>query len=206
VILVTLLAQMISAKFSHELSGLLGAIKNSVEFINNPNESIKDQSVRLASLAAHSAVIRLRFFRELYGYSEEPLGLANMQRLVKDFFAEKDIEVLFINLESLDSVWKTSNHAKLLLCIAVLCQNHLPLGGEITISCLSNEVTIFACGPSVGHLNRPILTSAVKQGNISIWNVHEYYARQLADELSLRVSILDQEGGISYKVFAKDTL
>ncbi len=190
---------MISAKFSHELSGPLGAIKNSVEFINNPNDSLKDQSVRLASLAAHSAVIRLRFFRELYGYSDEPLGIANLQRLVKDFFAEKDVEVSFINLDLLDSSWKTSNHAKLLLCVAVLSQAHLSRGGEINISCKDKEISITACGTCVTHVERSILTSFVKPSNISIWNVHEYYARQLADDLGLRVVVL-QEAEVCYKI------
>jgi hypothetical protein len=191
---------MISAKFSHELSGPLGAIKNSVEFINNPNDSLKDQSVKLASLAAHSAIIRLRFFRELYGYSDEPLGLANMQRLVKDFFAEKDIKVLFINLELLDSSWKTSNHAKLFLCVAVLSQAHLVRGGEIKISCKDKEIAITACSTSVVYIERSVLTSFEKQRNISIWNVHEYYARQLADDLGLGVSVLHNDGEVCYKI------
>jgi hypothetical protein len=203
--LATLLAQMISAKFSHELSGILGAIKNSVDFIDNPNDSIKNQSVRLASSAANSAVIRLRFFRELYGYSDEPLSIANIERLANDFFSEKHIKISFEDLDSLHSSWRTSNHAKLFLCAAVLSQAHLPSGGTIRMDCGIDEVWVRASGDFISFSNdskRSILTDPRRNSFMSIWNVHEHYARQLADELALRISISEQDEVVSYRIFS----
>jgi hypothetical protein len=204
-VLVTLLAQMISAKFSHELSGILGAIKNSVEFIDNPNDSIKNQSIQLASSATNSAIVRLRFFRELYGYSDEPLSIANMERLASDFFAEKRINISFIDLNSLRASWRTSNHAKLFLCVAVLSQAHLPCGGEIKIDDKGDEVCVRVSGEvivSASDSKRSILTDSSGKYFMSIWNVHEHYARQLADELQLKISILEQDLGVYYRIFS----
>jgi len=205
--MITLLAQMISAKFSHELSGILGAIKNSMEFIDNPNSVVKDQSVKLASCAANTAVLRLRFFRELYGYSDDSAGIANMQSLIRDFFAEKSTKVFFENLETLNSNWTTSNHIKLFLCTMVLSQAHLRFGGEIKMLCKplgGVEISVFGEHVSFPIGSRKAILTGVDKSEMSIWNVHEHYARQLADQLHLRIFIKEQDGHVCYNIVARD--
>lgn len=187
----TLLAQLISAKFSHELSGVLGAIKNSVELIDAPNALVKDQSVKLASYASMAAVSRLKFLRALYGYCDpnEQFDCNKLLSLAKDFFRGRDIEV---SLEGDSKLWTRGSYAKLLLCIVVLSQSHFQQGGCVSIRIASPSSSIVAIGEGLAMPSSMLLetlTSPSKKEKMSIFNVHEHYSKRLADSLGVKIKV-----------------
>lgn len=199
----TLLAQLISAKFSHELSGVLGAIKNSMECIEHSNAPSQDQSFKLAFCASAAAVARLKFLREIYGYShpDEMFNSDKFRALITEFFRGRNIS--FEIDYSGQAPWAQSSYAKLLLCILVLCQHNLKSDGTVSMSFASEEAFIKVCGSS---LNMPseallrILTLPSSSEGMSVFNVHEHYSRVLADSLKVAISIESTSESVIYKL------
>jgi hypothetical protein len=199
----TLLAQLISAKFSHELSGVLGAIKNSMECIENANAPLKDQSFKLAFCASAAAVSRLKFLREIYGYSHpnETFNSDKFKTLITEFFEGRNIK--FTIDCSGESLWAQSAYAKLILCILVLCQSNLKSNGIVTMRFDGEDASVQVCGSS---LNMPspsllrILTHQSSNEGMSVFNVHEHYSRVLADSLKVLIKVESTAEAVLYKL------
>ena len=59
------LAELLCARFSHDLAGPIGAINNGVEFLSEENSVIKEQAIDLIKTSAVQAVSRLQFLTVL---------------------------------------------------------------------------------------------------------------------------------------------
>ncbi|QEK39460.1 histidine phosphotransferase family protein [Candidatus Sneabacter namystus] len=199
-----LLSQMVSAKFSHEMSGILGAVYNSVGYLNCPDESVRLKSIQLASHASKAAIARLRFFRELYGYSlpEEKIDFGQMQSVIEGFLADKrNVTVNFQIADDISLRLRSPNHIKLYLCLVTLCCEHIWDGGNISLQFSKFSVSAKVTANNMSDINSKrvdILTRGGREQDMSIHNVHEYYTYFLIRSLGMRAIVRRISGGICY--------
>ena len=74
------LIELLSAKMCHDMAGPIGAVNNGIELLLEDKGNIKDRAATLIQDSAKEAVVRLQFFRYIYG-TLPPVGEANLEHL-----------------------------------------------------------------------------------------------------------------------------
>ncbi len=197
-----LLAQLITSKLSHELAGVLGAIKNGAELLETGKPETKGECIKVVLEAATAAVSRLRFLRELYGYNpaHEIYGLDKLRVIAEDFFQQQGVKV---RLEPTpDAAWSTAGRIKLLLGLMVLAKAHIHPAKEITIHFPNGKAVVEATGGRCKLTSNSGLADADydNEGKLSVFNVDACYAAKIARELGLKVCTALGPDRISYEV------
>lgn len=93
------LSELLTTRFSHEISGLISAIKVGIDYINHKDANIQKQSEEMLFNAAAIITKKIKFFRELYGYGPEhnTLNINYIEDLIKGLFYTKQVEVEVCN-------------------------------------------------------------------------------------------------------------
>ncbi len=131
------LQEFLIAKFTHDLAGELGAIDNTIDFLDSGEESIKEKALNLLKSSAAKAVAKLKFFRYAFGNikndGEADLSLLNI--LSQDYFRNTKMELIWDakNLESAN-IELTAGEGKLILNIIYLVSTILIHGGQIEVN------------------------------------------------------------------------
>lgn len=87
------LSEMLTTRFSHEISGLISAIRVGIDYINHKDASIQKQSEEILFNAATIISKKIEFFRELYGYGPEQkeLHINYVVELIQGLFYSKEV-------------------------------------------------------------------------------------------------------------------
>lgn len=127
------LVALICSRLCHDLAGSIGAINNGVELLAEETDpAMREEAFGLIAQSATDAARRLAFFRFALGASgstAEPMALAEMARVAKEYFAGGKVAVtLPAGAESLPKPL-----GKAVLIGLALAAQALPRGGSVAL-------------------------------------------------------------------------
>lgn len=194
-----LVAELLTAKFSHDISGPVGAINNGVEFLTEAEFEMKDQAIALVEASAQEAVARIQFFRAAYGVTKET-GEANLDKLknlINNYFSFGKCDINWAIKYVPDSPFVINQTlSKLLINIIIVAKSSVLINGNLEVSITELNATevaieVIATGK---RIKRPddceMLTVSDLKGTIlSTKNIQIYYTRRLSDQIGSTITI-----------------
>jgi histidine phosphotransferase ChpT len=125
------LAELVCARFSHDLSGLLGSLCGVLELLaEQPGET--PEEVTLAVETATEMMDRLRLLRAAWGGVSEPLNPAGLRRLGGAVLESRRIR---LDLDGIAAeTVLPAPAARLVLNVLLLAAEALPRGGVVALS------------------------------------------------------------------------
>ncbi|AIL65656.1 hypothetical protein NOVO_06530 [Rickettsiales bacterium Ac37b] len=201
--------ELLVAKMCHDLSGPIGAIHNGFEFFQEENQSMRERAVKLIETSTYQAVIRLQFFRQLYGISPS-IGEANLgelRMLAKNFFAEQKVKIIWTD-ENMTIPGIIINHkfAKAILNLIHITGLMLIRGGTISIHLekLSNgkKASIIGEGETLkcDTTAIQILQNNFADVTINTKNINVYLLSKLIQSTNTNLTIALGERRISFEI------
>ena len=188
-------AELICARYSHDLAGPIGAIANGVEFLDCPEKDIKERAVELVKTSAEQSVVRLQFFRQVYGFirGESEMALSEIVSLVDMFFGLTKIKLKWNydpNNESLSQF--KARFAKLIFNALNIASNIVILVGEIEVRLDSSsafQVEIRGEKLIFDEYLLDVIKGEIEMVDVTTKNIHIYYFTQIAQDLGVKVSV-----------------
>ena len=191
------LAELLIAKFSHDISGPVGAVRNGVEFLSEDDFAMKDQAVSLISESANESVARIQFFRMAYGITKESgeANIDNLKKITENFFSYGKVDIKWsMNYSNGDVFIIDQNTAKIILNMLIIARSSILLDGNIELNIQevgANElkINISATGSRIKEPDDYlILTNDNISGTeLSTRNVQIYYTRLLLDYIKCKM-------------------
>jgi len=204
----TELSQFIATKLCHDLAGTLGAISNSVEFIDSPNQEMKTMALDLVKSSSAESVSRLIFFRQTYGIAKGS-GEANLDELKKiasDYLKNTKSKITFPEKYfHVPGVYVSTNIGKLLLCLIQHSYNNLIHGGEISVSIKKEAktslilITALGTSPKIEEEKIDIIQGNYKTYEPNAQNCLAYFASMFAKDHNASIKIdTSQKNQVDY--------
>jgi histidine phosphotransferase ChpT len=192
------LAEVLSARFCHDLSGPIGAINNGAEFLKEEEFDMTEQAIQLIDMSAKEAVARLQFFREIYG-SPAAMGEANLAQLKEHtllFFQQTKVDIDWPDQHTDAAEFKVSHRmAKLLLNMILTASQVLIRGGSVSVRLQRTDkgrrITVVSSGEQIKLNDETIhfLTKGQECPEITKQNVQTYITARLMHELDVQLAL-----------------
>ena len=125
------LAELLTSRLCHDLSGPLGTLMGSLELLNEEPETA-EEALQLANEVAATLGKRLRLLRAAWGGGAAPLRVEELRALAEGLPQAHRIS---LQLERLVPATRfPSNAARLVLNLLLLAAESLPAGGTIAVA------------------------------------------------------------------------
>ncbi|MDX2050139.1 MAG: histidine phosphotransferase family protein [Rickettsiaceae bacterium] len=192
------ISQFISTKLCHDLAGAIGAVNNSVEFLNSANKNMVAKAHELLKMSAEQGVNRLVFYRNAYGVSKYS-GEANLEELklvatnyLKDTKISLDFHERYFGVKD---VFISTDVGKLILCMIHHAVSNLVHGGDIIITVSkqpsSTRLSIAAVGDSlkIENIRDDILNNVNRKHKIDVKNCISYFAVKFSELRGVNINV-----------------
>ncbi len=135
------LAQMLSARLSHDLAGLVGSLVGTLELANSDPEAFA-----MAQETALALNGRLKLLRAAFGAAEQNLSFAEIAELLRALPVSRRVSLNLTHMPP-SRVWRATE-ARLLLCVTMLAVESLAGEGEVLMQRAEDgTVLLAAIGP-----------------------------------------------------------
>ncbi|WP_085125940.1 histidine phosphotransferase family protein [Tistlia consotensis] len=159
------LAELLASRLCHDLVGPISAISNGMELLEEGMSDLDEEARRLVGDSAGQAAGALQFFRIAFGFGASPTDEPGQLRgLLETFLAHRKATIGWperLPAERLPAGW-----GKLLLNMAALAAEALPLGGRIEVVATvvdgHGQLRCLSVGPDAGL--RPEVAAALDAG------------------------------------------
>ena len=186
-----LLAELIAARTSHDLSGVIGTLAGALELAVEEADS-HDEAVTLAADAAGELRQRLRLLRAAWGPAASPLGLDELRALTDGLPAARRVAVDLSGLAA-DTVFPPAT-ARIVLNLLMLAGESLPARGEVALAGTPADLVFSIAGPRAAW---PAGFASCLTSETAAWaavtdarTLLAPYTALLARALGLRLSLL----------------
>lgn len=143
------LAELLCARISHDLSGVIGTLSGALEMADDP--AVAAEAVTVAHQAALELRHRLELQRACWGPEQAPLDLAGLRALAEGLPNGKHCR---LNLDGLPpNTLFPPAFARAVLNLLMLATESLKGGGEIVLSGTAVDVVIAIAGPRAAWPN-----------------------------------------------------
>ena len=191
------LLELMSSRMFHDLAGPVGAVYNSIEFLEEDNQSIKDKALSIIKSSSSESIVRLKFFRQAYGtVGESEVYLTNLTNIVNDFVSTTKVKVNWQIKETSVNCYI----AKAILNFIIIGITNLIHGGVIIVEQQDNNIRLLLQGrdyifsEDYGYLLQGDLTNiALTSANIQI-----YYTHMMIDEAKATLQINKREHELEF--------
>lgn len=204
------LAEMLSTRLCHDLTGPIGAVSNGAEFLEDEESGMQDQAMELIVSSAQEAVNRMQFYRRAYGRvnSNGEADLEEQRALI-----EKYLESLPVTLnwpiESMDvgKVSLSKKMSRVLLNLVIIGVGSLLKGGSLTIELFGDDgtdkqVRVLAEGQSI-KLDEAVaeaLLGNVRDSDLTPKNVQAFFLHQVIEEIESDITFDVTDAALSLTV------
>lgn len=130
------LAEMLTTRLCHDLTGPIGAVNNGVEFLGEEGFDMQNEAVQLIFSSAHEAINRLQFYRQAYGRGSDSgeACLADKKKITMDFFSSTKVTIDWPDSHTdASGVAVSQKHSRLLLNLLVITGASLIRGGTLSV-------------------------------------------------------------------------
>lgn len=200
------LTQGLVAKLCHDLSGVLGAVNNSIDFLRMDDDRTKDKALALLHSSAAQSIARLQFYRKAYGLAKY-VGEVNLKEVFSLCRAFLDEKIEFNLAETYFNdphLFLCDNTGKIIMCLVEAAASCLIYGGVIKVEIEKvdgkKRVAVVASGSKIrsDQSKYDILSGEFGEDVISAMNIHYYYIFKLAEAIDSRVKIIASTNQIEF--------
>lgn len=138
------LAELLSARMSHDLSGTIGVLAATLELVTEEAQSISEP-LGFAAKTADELVTHIRLLRAAWGATGDPLDLPALRMLASGLPGASRLRVDLTALP--DGTVFPPPMARALLNLLLLARESLPAGGEIVLAGRADDIVISIAGP-----------------------------------------------------------
>ena len=124
------LAELLTIRLCHDLSGPLGTLMGALELLREEPEAA-EEALDLAGEVSHTLVKRLRLLRAAWGGASAPLGLDELSALTEGLPQGAKVRLA---VDALADRRFAPDGARLVLNLLLLAGESLPGGGTITLA------------------------------------------------------------------------
>ena len=184
-------SELLVTRFCHDIAGSVSAVNNGVEFLEgSTDQSLRTKAIELVQENSDLCAIRLKFFRYLYGSSQQfgEINAENFTNMVKDFYKSSKVTLDWSDFDT--RIPLVHRSAKMLVSIVYVCSCLLIYGGTIKISMTKNpegkNITVVATGEKLKNIAKVIqILSDHEMRDIKADNIHIHLASKIATDLGI---------------------
>jgi histidine phosphotransferase ChpT len=188
------LAELLTAKLCHDITGPIGAISNGVEFLKEGDPALAARAHALIESSSAESIARLLFFRQLYGICKTgETSLDDIISLSDGLFTSTKTQIAWEN--NLPDLYFDSKIAKLVLNLLLTSSTTLIYGGTILINLSKKGDKTVLVLTSTGNrikIDAEMLDLLLSDNSpipITTRNVQVYYTKQLVMQLKSAITI-----------------
>ena len=197
------LIELMTSKMFHDLAGPVGATFNSVEFLDEENNNIREKALSIIKSSTQESIIRLKFFRQVYGtFNDEEVYLNNYTQLAEEFLANTKLKIEWQLSDTPISGMLTKGILNfLIIAIGVLIH-----GGLITVKQIEKN---FIISFKAENFTFSEDTKLLLEGDISFVpltssNIQIYYTHLMLEEAKAKLNIKTSSDGVDFEISMKD--
>jgi histidine phosphotransferase ChpT len=182
------LLELMSARMFHDLAGPVGAVNNSIDFLEEDNPAIKEKALKLVKVSSHEAILRLKFFRQAYGnLGDNEINLNIIHDLINDFIENSKVT---LNWQAED-INVGSYIAKTILNFVIIALASMIQGGILIIEHQPDQlkITFQANNIIFSQETKFLLTGDLSYINLSSANIQIYYTYMMLKEAKANLKI-----------------
>ena len=189
--------ELLCSKLCHDLISPIGAISNGLEFLEQEDNDLNEEAMKLVKKSSRQAAKKLAYYRIALGTagSEDFIQCNTVVDLIEKFSVEKNLVINWSGLEdNAQSKFKKSS-GKLLLNLALISFDSLPRGGLVKITLSKNSETpdmIISFSGENCNLHkdvRTVLENDISEDLLTVRNILAFYCKQLALRCSKKIEI-----------------
>lgn len=199
------LAELLCARFCHDLAGPIGAVNNGIEFLSEEDFAMKDQAVSLIDASAKEAVARLQFLRMAYGVVKQVGGadIAQMKQLTENMLAQSKVTLDWPDQYTDAAGVSISNKlGRVIFNMIIITTGSLIYGGQLSVRLRKKDghkyVTVSVEGEKVKFSDEQagLLKAKAAIEELDSRNVQIFYTGKLAKEIDAKLSLRWDEGSM----------
>ncbi len=194
-------SELMCAKFCHDLSGSIGAVNNSIDFLESKNEEMRKKALELVKFSAKQSVDRVSFFRRAYGFASHSAdaNLTDIKTLTKAFLDDSRFEVIF--KKPWDSISVTASLGKLIMNAIIILSGSVMGGGKFDITFNHNngrvKIKVYAVTVQISSELTMILRGDGAGIGKNARNIQFFYTYELAKTVKYAIDIEESQGAVS---------
>lgn len=142
------LAELIATRFSHDITGPIGAVNNGIELLQEADEEMQESALNLMESSIKEAIARLSFYRLAYGTSNQNsmLGVTQLKDITSRYLEQMPFTILWQE----ESVHELPHlEGRLMLNLIIIACGTLIRGGTLDVSIKNDGITLNAAGKTV---------------------------------------------------------
>ena len=177
----TKLLELMSARMFHDLAGPVGAISNSLEFLEEDNPVIREKAMELIQSSSYESILRLKFFRQAYGtINDKEFDFHNLFNLISEFVEKTKVKLEWNIQDSLVD----SYVAKVLMNLVIISLNGMIQGGILSFEQQEKKIIIKLDGQKIilTQDSKKLLKGEIKDIVLSSANIQLYYTFLMLQE------------------------
>lgn len=193
-------AELLCAKFCHDLAGPIGAINNGIDFLDAHNEEMRKKAIDLVQISSMQSMSKVAFFRQAYGFVpiNSELNFANIKTLINNFVHGSSVSVEFVDYPGV----LDGRIAKLLFNAFLIIFGVIMYNGKISIkvSNRTNGKKIEMIGLSPIYKVEQELVNILKnrsESPMTTRNVQHFYTSSLAKSNQYDVAIIEESAKVT---------
>ncbi len=206
-----IMAEMLCAKFYHDMSGPITAVDNSIEFLSDPNPQMRERATNLMKSSSAQSIARLVFFRKAFGVikAQGDANLLEIKKMIINLLAESKISIKWFDEHINISGISISNEvAKILMNLISITSSSLIFGGAISVDAVKeNNATKIIIETSSDHqinINediRKIINNDLDEVAINTKNIQALYMTRICQSAGASIKINDiDKNHINYEI------
>ena len=206
------LAEMLTTRLCHDLTGPIGAVNNGAEFLEEEGFDMQNEAVNLILSSAHEAVNRLQFYRQAYGKVGETgeVCLDDKKKLALNFFSSTKIKLDWPDSHTdASGVPLNQKMARLLLNLLMVGGAALIRGGTLSVRLSQADgekiIQLIATGETIklDPDTFAILKTGSEEIALSPKTAQPFLAAKLAQESNAEIHYHQEGGSLEIKVVQK---
>jgi histidine phosphotransferase ChpT len=197
-------SELMTAKFCHDLSGPIGAVSNSIDFLDSSNADMRKKAVELVQFSSNQAVNRIMFLRQAYGVL--PPGADSSLSVARDLinrFAEGSKLVIKFTAKDTGGVIEGSL-CKLLLNMVVILSAIMMSNGKLDVTL--NKQSAYFSGTSSSYNIDKSLIDILKGKNddkVTTRTIQYFYTYHIAKEAGYTITMDKKNDKIAFNLVKK---
>jgi len=194
-------SELMSSRFCHDLAGSIGAINNSIDFLDSKNEEMRNKAIDLVHFSSNQAINRVTFFRKAYGFASKDIevNLGDIRILITAFLDGAKLKINF------DKSWDPTSVngvlGKLILNAALIVASSIMHRGTIQLNIEGKKkVKIIADSESykVSEELLEILKGRGKSLEKNTRNIQHFYTYAVAKSINYDIDIENTSKGVLF--------
>lgn len=184
----TKLLELMSARMFHDLAGPIGAVSNSLEFLEENNPVIRERAMELIQSSSNESILRLKFFRQAYGtINDKEFDFHALFNLISEFVVNTKVKLEW-NIE--DSL-VNSYIAKVLMNLVIISLNAMIQGGVLSFEQQEKKIIMKLDGDRIilTQDSKNLLKGEISNISLSSANIQLYYTFLMLQEAKAEFEI-----------------